>query len=55
MKRYEDGTPIDIPAGRWVDLRVEVYSKDISPVEIPDAADEANGKPEGVEDLPRNG
>ncbi|AKJ41814.1 hypothetical protein QQ39_06725 [Pragia fontium] len=25
---YNDGDPIDIPAGRWIDLRVQVYSND---------------------------
>ncbi|WP_312838418.1 phage tail fiber protein [Pantoea piersonii] len=45
VEGYEDGAPIDIPAGRWVDLRVEVYSKDASPVEIPETADEAQSQP----------
>ncbi|GKX50060.1 phage tail fiber protein [Budvicia aquatica] len=31
---YSDGDPIDIPAGRWIDLRVQVYSdgQEIVPV-----------------------
>ena len=45
VEGYEDGAPIDIPAGRWVDLRVEVYSKDASPVEIPDVGNAENGQP----------
>ncbi|WP_347254397.1 hypothetical protein [Leminorella grimontii] len=28
---YDDGEPIDIPAGRWVDLRVQVYSDEAQP------------------------
>lgn len=31
VKGYEDGAPIDIPAGRWIDLRVQVYSKEELP------------------------
>ncbi|VEJ54658.1 phage tail fiber protein [Pragia fontium] len=26
---YNDGDPIDIPVGRWLDLRVQVYSNDL--------------------------
>ncbi|NKE95214.1 phage tail protein [Pantoea agglomerans] len=39
---YEDGAPIDIPAGRWVDLRVEVYSKEEAPVDEPGSIPESN-------------
>lgn len=28
IEGYSDGDPIDIPAGRWVDLRVQVYTND---------------------------
>jgi len=41
---YEDGAPIDIPAGRWVDLRVEVYSKEEAPVDEPGSIPESNNQ-----------
>lgn len=34
---YQDGTPIDIPAGRWIDLRVQAYSKEELPPVVPDS------------------
>lgn len=37
IEGYNDGDPIDIPAGRWVDLRVQVYADDVEVV--PDATD----------------
>lgn len=38
VKGYEDGAPIDIPEGRWIDLRVEVYSEDVEPAEDTNAS-----------------
>lgn len=29
IEDYNDGDPIDIPAGRWVDLRVQVYTEEL--------------------------
>ncbi len=34
IEGYSDGDPIDIPAGRWVDLRVQVYADELEAVAL---------------------
>ncbi|MFQ0827286.1 prophage tail fiber N-terminal domain-containing protein [Serratia fonticola] len=49
---YKEGQPIDIPAGRWIDLRVEMPAVDepeVTPDPIPQ--DELPEEPEGGEEL----
>ncbi|WP_446652804.1 phage tail fiber protein [Budvicia aquatica] len=36
---YKDGDPIDIPVGRWVDLRVQVYRDDIEELPVDEIID----------------
>jgi hypothetical protein len=36
LQGYQNGDPIDIPAGRWLDLRVQVYAADVSESEESD-------------------
>lgn len=34
IEGYNDGDPIDIPSGRWVDLRVQVYADELEAVAL---------------------
>ncbi|WP_443006492.1 MULTISPECIES: phage tail fiber protein [unclassified Serratia (in: enterobacteria)] len=36
---YKDGDPIDIPAGRWLDLRVQIYGAEPKLADIQPATD----------------
>lgn len=49
---YKEGQPIDIPAGRWIDLRVEMPAID-EPEYIPEPEPEVIPDPIPAEELPR--
>jgi hypothetical protein len=49
---YKEGQPIDIPAGRWIDLRVEMPAVD-EPEYIPEPEPEVTPDPIPAEELPQ--
>ncbi|WP_337263312.1 MULTISPECIES: phage tail fiber protein [unclassified Serratia (in: enterobacteria)] len=50
---YKEGQPIDIPAGRWIDLRVEMPAGDEpEPIPEPDAVPDTDQQPEAETEQP---